>query len=69
LGIGCAILGIRVFRRGALDLKVDTGAAAELSWALPVFMVTLFMIWAPDNLTGLRTILYGLVFPLMGPCS
>jgi hypothetical protein len=64
--IGWAILGIRVFRRGALDLRIDTGAVAGLSWALPVFMVTLFLIWAPENIAGLRLILSGLVFLVMG---
>jgi len=65
-GIGWAVLGIRVFRRGALDLKIDTGAAAALSWVLPVFLVTLFMVGAPDNITGLRMILSGLVFLVGG---
>lgn len=65
-GIGWAILGIRVFRRGSLDLKIDTGAAASMSWCLPVFLVTIFMVWAPDTIAGLRMILFGLVFLVGG---
>jgi hypothetical protein len=64
--IGWAILGIRVFRRGLLDLKIDTGAVAALSWCLPVFLVTIFMVWAPNSIAGLRMILFGLVFLVMG---
>jgi hypothetical protein len=65
-GIGWAILGIRVFRNGSLDLKIDTGAAAGMSWVLPVFLVTLFMVWAPDSITGLRMIVSSLAFLIMG---
>jgi len=65
-GIGWAILGIRVFRRGSLNLKIDAGAAASLSWCLPVFLVTLFLVWAPDSILGLRMILSGLVFLIGG---
>jgi hypothetical protein len=64
--IGWAALGIRVFRRGSLDLKIDTGAIATLSWCLPVFLVTIFMVWAPDSIAGLRMILFGLVFLVGG---
>ena len=65
-GIGWAYLGFRIFRRGFIDLKVDAGIYAGLSWGLPVFLVTVFMVWAPDNITGLRMILSGLVFLVMG---
>jgi hypothetical protein len=65
-GIGWSILGIRVFQRGSLNLKIDTGAAASLSWCLPVFLVTIFMVWAPDSIAGLRMILSGLVFLVLG---
>jgi hypothetical protein len=65
-GIGWAYLGFKIFRRGFIDLKVDAGIYAGLSWGLPVFLVTMFMVWAPDNITGLRMILSGLVFLVMG---
>ena len=65
-GIGWAVLGIRVFRRGLLDLKKDSGAAAGMAWALPVLLLTMWMVWAPDTIVGLRMILCGLVFLVMG---
>jgi hypothetical protein len=65
-GIGWAVLGIRVFRRGSIDLKFDTGAAAGMAWGLPVVLVTLFMVSAPEDIIGLRMILCGLVFLVMG---
>ncbi len=65
-GIAWAILAIRIIRRGSIHLKLDTGMAAGLSWAFPVFLVTMFMVWAPNDLIGLRMILSALVFLLMG---
>jgi hypothetical protein len=65
-GIGWAILGIRVFRRGALDLKIDAGAVAGMSWVFPVFLVTVFMVSAPNSIMGLRMIVSGVVFLIMG---
>ncbi len=65
-GIGWAILGIKVFRRGSLDLKLDTRAATGLTWGFVVIMVTLFMVWAPDSIMGLRMIVSALVFLVMG---
>ena len=65
-GIGWAYLGFKILRRGAINLKVDAGISAGLAWALPVFLVTVFMVWAPDSITGLRMILSGLVFLVMG---
>jgi hypothetical protein len=65
-GIGWAVLGIRVFRRGALDLKFDTGAVAGMSWIFPVFLVTLFMVSAPNSIAGLRMIVSGVVFLIIG---
>ena len=49
-GIGWAILAIRIFRRGSLNLKTDTGAATGMAWGLPI----------------LRMIVSGLVFLVMG---
>ncbi|WP_165074053.1 hypothetical protein [Paludisphaera rhizosphaerae] len=65
-GLAWAWLGLRVFRRGVLDLKLDTGLAAGLSWCLPIFLTTLFMVAAPDDVRGLRMILCGLVFLVAG---
>lgn len=65
-GLAWAWLGLRVFRRGVLDLKLDAGLAAGLSWCLPVFLTTLFMVAAPEDVRGLRMILCGLVFLVGG---
>ena len=64
--LGWMLLGIKVFRSGKLDHKFDTMAANGMSWGLPVLLVTMFMIGAPDNIVGLRMILSGVVFLLMG---
>jgi len=61
-----AVLGIRVFRRGSLNLKIDTATVAGLSWVFPVLLVTFMLVGAPDNLTGLRMIASGLVCLIMG---
>jgi hypothetical protein len=65
-GVGWAVLGIRVFGRGSLDLKFDAAAYAGMSWGLPVVIVTLAMVSAPDDLIGLRMILCALVFLVGG---
>jgi hypothetical protein len=64
--LGWVLLGWRIFRRGAIDLKFDTWAYSALAWALPLFMLTIFMVSAPNNLMGLRMIVSGLAFLLMG---
>jgi hypothetical protein len=65
-GIGWAILGIRIFRRGAMHLKKDTGAAMGMTWGFLVFMMTLFMVFATNDIVGLRMVVNGLVFLVMG---
>jgi hypothetical protein len=65
-GVGWLVLGFRVFRRGTLNLKIDTGAAATMAWALPVVLLTLFMVSAPEGVIGLRMIVSGLAFLIMG---
>lgn len=65
-GIGWAIVGIRVFRRGSLHLKVDPGIVAGMTWVFVLLLVILFGIAAPDTVAGLRMILFGLVFLLIG---
>jgi hypothetical protein len=65
-GVGWLWLGLRVFRRGSLHLKYDTGAATGMSWVFVVLMVTLAMVFAPEDLVGLRMILSTFVFLVMG---
>jgi hypothetical protein len=65
-GIGWGLLGLKVFLRGSLDLKFDTSVANGMIWALPVLVVTVAMVFAPENLVGLRMILSCLVFLVMG---
>jgi hypothetical protein len=65
-GIGWGVLGLKVFRRGSVDLKFDTWAASGMAWALPLLVVIVAMVSAPDNVAGLRMILSGLVFLVMG---
>jgi hypothetical protein len=65
-GIGWFILGIRIFSRGSLNLKTDTGIYAGLAWGISLIIVITCMVSAPDNLVGLRSILCGLVFLVMG---
>jgi hypothetical protein len=64
--VGWCLLGIKVFRRRSLDLKFDAGAANSMSWGMPLLLVTVFMVSAPDSIVGLRMILSGLVFLLIG---
>jgi hypothetical protein len=65
-GIGFGLLGLKVFRRGAIDLKFDSWAYSGMAWGLPVLVVTVAMVAAPDNIVGLRMILSGLVFLVGG---
>jgi hypothetical protein len=65
-GIAWAVLGLRVFQRGSIDLKVHSGAAAGMAWGLPVILLTLFIVSAPDTIVGLRMIVTGLAFLVMG---
>jgi hypothetical protein len=65
-GLGWGLLGLRILRRGSVDLRVDEGIVAAMSWVWPVFLVTIFLVWAPNNFIGMRMILSGLAFLLMG---
>ena len=65
-GIGFGLLGIKIFRRGSIDLKFDGWAYSGMVWGLPVLVVTVAMVSAPDNIVGLRMILSGLVFLVGG---
>lgn len=64
--VAWAVLGVRVFRRGAINLKTDSAVYYGLAWAVPVFMTTLFMMFAPNDLVGLRMITCGIVFLIGG---
>jgi hypothetical protein len=72
LGVGSlfsvawSVLGIKIFRRGKLHLKIDTGIVAALSWVLPVFLVTVFLLGMPDSIMGLRMILFAMVLLIGG---
>ena len=65
-GLGWVILGVAVVRRGSENLMVHSRAAAGMAFSLPLILLTLFMVKAPDNIIGLRMILSGLVFLVMG---
>jgi hypothetical protein len=60
-----AVIAFRVYKHGFITYA-DSGAYSSLAWILPTIFVTLAMIYAPDNLLGLRTIICGFVFLLMG---
>jgi hypothetical protein len=64
--IGFAVVGFRVSRRGAMDLKTEGAAYSGLAWGLPVVLLTLYMVYAPNDLVGLRMIVCGVVFLIMG---
>ena len=64
--IAWAVLGLRVFKRGSINLKTDAAMYYGMAWGLPVIMVTLFMMFAPNDLVGLRMITCGIVFLIMG---
>jgi hypothetical protein len=61
-----AVIGIRVFERGLINLKTDSALYYAMAWILPIFMLTLFMICAPDDLRGLRMIMSGIAFFIGG---
>lgn len=65
-GIGWMVLGIRVFRQGAINSKPDSGGAAGMAWGLPVLVVTVVLASAPDDIVGVRMIVSALAFLIMG---
>jgi hypothetical protein len=64
--IAWAVLGLRVFARGSINLKNDAAMYYGMAWALPVITLTLFMVFAPNDLVGLRMIICGIAFLIMG---
>lgn len=65
-GLAFAALGLSVYMRGSVNLKTEGAAVSGLAWGLPVVMLTLFMMFAPEDVVGLRMITCGLVFLVMG---
>ena len=67
--VGFAILLLRVFRRGSIDLKFDTSVYIGMVWLLAVIMVVMFMVMsllAPDRIAGLWMMIFGLVVLVVG---
>ena len=56
----------RIAWSGRFKLKTQAPAMVGLAWCFVVLMVTLYMVYAPDSIAGLRMILSGLVFLVMG---
>jgi hypothetical protein len=67
--VGFAILLLRVFRRGSIDLKFDTSVYIGMVWVFAVLMVIMFMVMsllAPDRFAGLWMMIFGLVVLVVG---
>ena len=68
-GVAFAVLALSIIKRGAVNLKKHPMAAAGLSWAFVVILVTLFMLLgsrAADRIVAVQMVLNGLVFLVMG---
>jgi hypothetical protein len=65
-GVAFGVVAWRIVRRGAMRLNAEGAAWAGLAWALPVALVTLFLVFAPQDLIGLRMIVSGVVFLIGG---
>lgn len=67
--VGFAILGLRIFRRGSMDLKFDTSVIIGMVWALAVLTVIMFTVMSllvPDRIVGLWMMIFGLVVLVVG---
>ena len=67
--IGFAILGLRFFLRGSIDLKFHTSVGSNMAWVGAVLMVIVFMVmslFAPDRIAGLWMMNFGLVVLVVG---
>jgi hypothetical protein len=67
--VGFAILGVRVLRRGSMDLKFDTSVIIGMVWGLVVLMVILFTVMSllvPDRIVGLWMMIFALVQLVVG---
>jgi len=65
-GVGWAILAIRVFRRGSFDLRKDTFALVAWAGVFVIFTATLFLVFAPESISGLRMMVSSLVYLVGG---
>ena len=63
---GWAILAVRVFRRGALNMKVDNATALMMGYALMLVIAILLLVMAPNTISGLRMMLNGIFFLIVG---
>jgi len=64
-GLAWAVAGVRILRRGAMDLKRDPRTIANMAWCFTVLMVVFFLIVAmsmEDRLLGIMLIGQGLAF-------
>lgn len=60
---------IRILRRGAINIRTDPTFTTGIMWVFLVLMMVIFLhqgMEAEDAAAGARTIVYGLVFLLMG---
>ena len=67
--VGFAMLLLRVFRRGSMDLKSDTSSIIGMIWVFVVLIVPMFMgmsLLAPDRIAGLWMMMFGLVVLVVG---
>ena len=60
--LGFAGLAAWIAYTGRMKLKIHPPLMAALVWVFVVFMVTIFMVIAPDSIAGLKMELAGLVF-------
>ena len=58
-GVGWAVLGFRVFRRGRLNMKIDNAWALRMGAALPLLVAIALMASAPETIGGLRMAISG----------
>ncbi len=47
-------------------MKVDNSIVTGMAWGMPLFLVTIFMVGAPETVGGLRMIMSGMVFLVIG---
>jgi hypothetical protein len=67
--VGFAILGVRVLRRGSMDLKSDTSFLIGMTWGFVVLTVAMFMVMSllvPDRIVGLWLSVFGVVVLVIG---
>lgn len=63
------MLGVRVLRRGSMDLKSDTSFIVGMTWGCVVLTVAMFMVMSllmPDRIVGLWLSVFGVVVLIIG---